>query len=76
MDGKLLWPVAGLAFGTALGFAGAFGGFGTFVIVLLLGVVGLLAGRAISGELDVGDMMSAFAGKGTAGRGAQGRGER
>ena len=72
MDAKLAWPVIGLAFGTALGFAGAFGGFGTFVIVLLLGVVGLLAGRALSGELDLGEMMSSFGSKrGTPGRGAR-----
>ena len=36
--------VIGLAFGTALGFAGAFGGFTAFLIVLVLGVVGFLAG--------------------------------
>jgi hypothetical protein len=60
MDANLLWPIVGLAFGTALGFAGAFGGFGTFVIVLLLGLVGLVAGRVISGQLDVGELMSSF----------------
>ena len=43
--------VIGLAFGTALGFAGAFGGFTAFLIVLVLGVVGFLAGRALTGEL-------------------------
>lgn len=45
--------VIGLAFGTALGFAGAFGGFTAFLIVLVLGVVGFLAGRALTGELDL-----------------------
>ncbi|MFI6521946.1 hypothetical protein ACIBF1_40780 [Spirillospora sp. NPDC050679] len=58
------WPLVGLAFGTALGFAGAFGGFGAFVIVLLLGVLGFLAGRAMAGELDVGEMFSSFGGNG------------
>lgn len=52
---EMRWlPLGGLAFGTALGFAGAFGGFDAFVIVLVLGVVGFLAGRALIGELDIG----------------------
>ena len=49
--------VIGLAFGTALGFAGAFGGFTAFVIVLVLGVVGFLAGRALTGELDLTELL-------------------
>lgn len=53
MDERQLWPTVGLAFGTALGFAGAFGGWGAFVLVLVLGVVGYLAGRAIVGDLDL-----------------------
>ena len=51
------WPVIGLAFGVALGFAGAFGGFTAFLVVLVLGVIGLLAGRALAGELDVGELV-------------------
>ncbi len=39
--------------GLALGFAGAFGGWSAFVIVLVLGLVGLLVGRVIDGELDL-----------------------
>ena len=58
MDGRALWPFAGLAFGTALGFAGAFGGFGSFVIVLFLGALGLLAGRALEGDLDLRRLLS------------------
>jgi hypothetical protein len=50
-------PVIGLAFGTALGFAGAFGGIGALVIVLVLGVGGFLAGRAISGDLDLSELL-------------------
>jgi hypothetical protein len=50
------WPVVGLAFGTALGFAGAFGGIGAFVLVLVLGLVGFLAGRALVGELQLGEL--------------------
>jgi hypothetical protein len=46
-------PLIGLAFGTALGFAGAFGGFGAFIIVLVVGVLGFLGGRALAGEIDL-----------------------
>lgn len=53
MDERQLWPVIGLAFGTALGFAGSFGGAGAFLLVLLLGVVGFLAGRVVTGEVDL-----------------------
>lgn len=51
------WPVVGLAFGTALGFAGAFGGFIALLIVLVLGVIGLLAGRALTGDLDLSGVL-------------------
>jgi hypothetical protein len=57
MDEVRWRPVIGLAFGTALGFAGAFGGFPGFVIVLVLGMVGFLAGRALAGELDLGELL-------------------
>jgi hypothetical protein len=57
MDATAWWPLVGLVFGTALGFAGVFGGFGAFVVVLVLGVVGFLAGRALSGELDLGELL-------------------
>jgi hypothetical protein len=57
MDEMGWWPAIGLAFGVALGFAGAFGGFVTFVIVLVLGVIGFLAGRAVSGEFDLGELV-------------------
>jgi len=56
MDEMRWWPMVGLAFGTALGFAGAFGGWGAFVLVLILGLAGYLAGRAIIGELDLMDI--------------------
>lgn len=45
--------VVGLAVGMALGFAGTFGGFGAFVLVLVLGAVGLVAGRLWDGQLDL-----------------------
>lgn len=56
MDETQLWPLAGLAFGTTLGFAGAFGGAGAFLLVLVLGVVGYFAGRAMVGKLDLGEL--------------------
>jgi hypothetical protein len=45
--------VIGLAVGIALGFAGAFGGFSAFVVVLVLGAVGLGVGRWLDGEFDL-----------------------
>jgi uncharacterized membrane protein YjjP (DUF1212 family) len=57
MNDMRWWPVVGLAFGTALGFAGAFGGWGAFVIVLVLGIVGFLVGRVLIGELDLTELL-------------------
>jgi hypothetical protein len=56
MDEVRIMPILGLVFGIALGFAGAFGSWVAFVIVLVLGVVGYLAGRALSGELDLSSL--------------------
>ncbi|UGT63961.1 hypothetical protein [Nocardia asteroides] len=53
MNGTTLGLLAGLA----LGFAGAFGGFGAFVVVLLFGALGLLVGRWLDGELDVAELV-------------------
>lgn len=47
----------GLVVGIALGFAGAFGGFGAFVVVLALGAIGFLIGRYFDGELDVNELI-------------------
>ncbi|MFD0688345.1 hypothetical protein [Actinomadura fibrosa] len=55
-----MWPMVGLGFGTALGFAGAFGGFGAFFIVLVLGALGFLVGRGIEGDLDLGGFLSSL----------------
>jgi hypothetical protein len=49
MNGTLIGLLAGLA----LGFAGAFGGLVAFLIVLVLGAVGLLVGRWVDGALDL-----------------------
>ncbi|HEX3779528.1 MAG TPA: hypothetical protein VHX38_07650 [Pseudonocardiaceae bacterium] len=43
----------GLLTGIALGLAAAFGGFGAFLIVLVLGGIGLLVGRFVDGKLDL-----------------------
>ncbi|MFF0746079.1 hypothetical protein ACFYVL_37365 [Streptomyces sp. NPDC004111] len=48
--------LVGLAVGIALGFAGYFGGFGAFVIVAALGLIGFLVGRYLEGDLDPGDL--------------------
>jgi hypothetical protein len=51
------WSLVGLAVGIALGFAGWFGGFGAFVVVAALGLIGLMAGRYLDGDLDPGDFL-------------------
>jgi hypothetical protein len=43
----------GLLAGLILGFAGAFGGFSAFLIVLVLGAIGLIVGRVLDGRLDI-----------------------
>ncbi len=43
----------GLLAGLILGVAGSIGGFGPFLITLLVGIVGLLIGLALDGRLDV-----------------------
>ncbi|PBC70071.1 hypothetical protein BX265_7457 [Streptomyces sp. TLI_235] len=45
----------GLLAGMALGFAGYFGGFWAFLLVFVLGVVGLVVGRLLEGDVDVRD---------------------
>jgi hypothetical protein len=51
MNGTLIGLLAGLA----LGFAGAFRGL-DFLIVLVLGAVGLLVGRSADGALDLSSL--------------------
>ena len=43
----------GLVTGLALGLAAAFGGFWAFLLVLVLGGLGLLVGRFLDGKLDL-----------------------
>jgi hypothetical protein len=47
----------GLLAGLILGAAGAFGGFTAFLTVLVTGVLGLLVGRVLDGQLDVGSIL-------------------
>ncbi|WP_371502916.1 hypothetical protein OG871_37300 [Kitasatospora sp. NBC_00374] len=47
----------GLLAGMALGFAGYFGGFWAFLLVLVLGVLGLVIGRLLEGDLSVDDLL-------------------
>ncbi|MGW7537304.1 hypothetical protein [Amycolatopsis sp. NPDC054798] len=46
----------GLITGLALGIAAAIGGFGAFLLVLVLGAVGLLVGRLLDGKLDLSQL--------------------
>ncbi|WP_037305786.1 hypothetical protein [Amycolatopsis orientalis] len=46
----------GLLTGLALGLAAAFGGFSAFIVVLVLGALGLLAGRVLDGKLDLSQL--------------------
>lgn len=50
----------GLLTGLALGITAAFGGFGAFLIVLVLAAIGLIVGRVLDGKLDI----SQFTGRG------------
>jgi nitrate/nitrite transporter NarK len=63
MGTSTIWPITGLAYGTALGIATAFGGLGAFVAVLAFGVIGFLAGRVLSGDLDLGEVFGAARGR-------------
>ena len=45
--------VLGLVVGLVLGVSAAFGGFGAFLIVLVIGAIGFLVGRFLDGSLDL-----------------------
>ncbi|MBK3647236.1 MULTISPECIES: hypothetical protein [Streptomyces] len=49
--------VVGLMAGMALGFAAYFGSFWAFLLVLVLGLVGLAVGRFTEGDLEPGDFV-------------------
>ncbi|AIJ24761.1 MULTISPECIES: hypothetical protein [Amycolatopsis methanolica group] len=46
----------GLLTGLVLGLAAAFGGFGAFLAVLVLGGLGLAVGRYLDGKLDLAQL--------------------
>ncbi|MEV4731779.1 hypothetical protein [Saccharopolyspora sp. NPDC049426] len=46
----------GLLAGLILGVAAAAGGFTGFLIALVLGAIGVVAGRVVEGELDLGEV--------------------
>ncbi|MCA1707182.1 MAG: hypothetical protein LC808_29505 [Actinobacteria bacterium] len=48
----------GLLTGLILGLAGVIGGFSGFLLTLVLGAIGLLVGRVLDGELDLGQLLS------------------
>jgi hypothetical protein len=47
----------GLLAGLILGAAGSLGGFGPFLITLLVGVVGMVVGLVLDGNLDVSGVL-------------------
>jgi hypothetical protein len=47
----------GLLAGLVLGLAGAFGGIDAFLIVLILGAIGLIVGRVLDGKLDLNALL-------------------
>lgn len=47
----------GLLAGLVLGTAAAIGGFSAFLVALLLGIIGLVVGRIVDGDLAVGDLI-------------------
>lgn len=47
----------GLLAGLILGAAGFLGGFGAFLAALLIGVLGLVVGRVLDGELDISGVL-------------------
>ncbi|MDA3625363.1 hypothetical protein [Saccharopolyspora oryzae] len=51
------WTQTGLLAGLILGLAAAIGGFTGFLIALLVGALGLVVGRLLDGELEIGDIL-------------------
>ena len=49
----------GLLVGLLLGTVWAFGGFGDFVLVIVIGAIGLVVGLILDGKLNVGDYIPA-----------------
>ncbi|MER7016290.1 hypothetical protein ABT324_33080 [Saccharopolyspora sp. NPDC000359] len=51
------WTQTGLLAGLILGATAALGGFTGFLIALLVGALGLVVGRLLDGELEIGDIL-------------------
>ena len=47
----------GLLAGLILGAAGSIGGFGPFLVTLVVGIIGLLVGMVLDGSLDVSGVL-------------------
>lgn len=47
----------GLLAGLILGAAGSIGGFGPFLVTLIVGIIGLLVGMVLDGSLDVSGVL-------------------
>lgn len=47
----------GLIAGLVLGLAAVEGGFTGFLVALVVGAIGLVVGRVLDGELELGDML-------------------
>ncbi len=50
----------GLLAGLVLGAAGSIGGFGAFLTTLLVGILGLVIGRVLDGQLDLNQLGGVF----------------
>jgi hypothetical protein len=48
----------GLLTGLILGLASVMGGFNGFLLVLVLGAIGLVVGRVLDGKVDLGQIIS------------------
>lgn len=57
----------GLLAGLLLGIAGVVGGFGGFVVALVIGAIGLAVGRWLDGDLDLAELSerSGLSGRGS-----------
>lgn len=51
-------PLIGAVVGLVLGLALAFGSFGQMLIVAVFGVIGLVVGKVLAGEIDVTQYLS------------------
>lgn len=60
----------GLLAGLLLGIAGVVGGFGGFVVALILGAIGLAVGRWLDGDLDLAELSDRSGLTGLSGRGS------